>query len=147
MNAILALVLRLILILLAYTFIGWIGYLIFTDLRGVSLGQRRAKIPPIELRAITSLDLNEKIFVESKITLGRDPSSDFPLDDETISLKHCQVAFHDKQWWVEDLNSTNGSFLNGILIDSPAVITNGDIIRLGQVEISVKLNKLEWRLK
>lgn len=140
MNAILALVLRFFLILLAYSFIGWIGYLIFTDLRGVSLGQRHAKIPPLELSAIISQERNEKRFVKSKITLGRDPSSDFPLDDETISLKHCQVTFHDKQWWFEDLNSKNGSFLNEHLIDTPVVITDGDIIRLGQVEISVKLN-------
>ena len=140
MNAILVFILRLLLILLSYTFVGWIGYTIYTDLK-ISITQRKAisATPTITLEA----NLDDKFYKKQlnlpEIILGRDPTCDFPLDDETVSLRHCKLSFQHKQWWVEDLDSTNGSFLNNQLIEGATILTINDEIRLGNVDISITI--------
>ncbi len=140
MNPIIALVLRGILITLIYLFVGWIGYTIFSEL-GVTLRKQAPTLAPrIMLNTIVEQKDYEKTFNQLKLTIGRDPDCDFSIRDETISLRHCQLSYHHKQWWAHDLNSTNGSYLNSILIDSPIVITDGDVLRLGNVIINIQIN-------
>lgn len=138
MNAIIVLILRLILLIMAYLFVGWIGYTIYKDLRVQFQDRPEATAQTITLR--TSLDNNviEKQFSQSEIMLGRDPDCDFVIPDETISLRHCQLTFHHKRWWANDMNSTNGSYLNDNLITTPVILTNGDGLRIGSVAIIIK---------
>jgi pSer/pThr/pTyr-binding forkhead associated (FHA) protein len=137
MNEILVLILRVLLILLSYLFIGWISYTIFKDLQTTILGRKQPIIPMIEITAIIDQTTYERRFKIPEVILGRDPACDFPLNDNTISLRHCKLSFHDKQWWAEDLDSTNGSFLNENLITNPVVLTNQDKLRLGQINLSI----------
>lgn len=140
MNAILAFLLRLFLTLLCYIFVGWIGYTIYLDLRGGIRGREKVTIPPITLVAKINQEDSERRFKKSEILLGRDHACDFSLDDVAISLRHCKLSFHHKQWWAEDLESTNGSYLNNSLIESAIVLTDGDELRLGHSAISIKIN-------
>ncbi|MDY6846032.1 MAG: FHA domain-containing protein [Chloroflexota bacterium] len=141
MNAILAFLLRLLLILLAYTFLGWIIYTIFMDLkRGNSLEKEKI-ITPIVLSLQTEDEEITKRFRQSEIFLGRDPSADFPLQNETISLRHCKLMYRQNQWWVEDLKSTNGTFINQALITTGTILTDGDILTLGKVSITIRINQ------
>ncbi len=140
MNAILAFALRIILLILFYVFIGWISYLIYSDLRGSGrIGAGKATIPPIHFHFTDNDESIENIYTKSEIILGRDPASDLPLSDDRISLRHCKIAYYQNQWWVEDLGSTNGTYLNNALITSNIVLMNGDILRLGHQEIRVKM--------
>ena len=141
MNAILALILRLLFLILAYVFVGWIGYTIFKDLRALFRGQKDSPVTPITLRAVINDEPIEKQFAKTEIILGRDPDCDFSVSDETISLRHCKLSYHHKQWWANDLNSTNGSFLNENPIDSPTIITEGDELRLGKVTFVIQTNQ------
>ena len=136
MNAIIAFSLRLILILLSYIFVGWIAYMIYKDLKHHLHRTRNVSVLPITL----SSEGTEEIFQIPEITLGRDPASDFPLLDDAISLRHCKLNFHNNQWWVEDIESTNGTFLNDTLIETPIILVNGDILKLGRIEIAIKFN-------
>lgn len=140
MNEILVLILRLLLIILSYLFVSWIGYTIFKDLKINIQGRSQPIIPMIELTAIIDQTTIERRFQIPEFILGRDPTCDFPLSDKTISIRHSKLSFHDKQWWVEDLDSTNGSFLNENLITNPVVLTNQDKLRLGQINISIIIN-------
>jgi pSer/pThr/pTyr-binding forkhead associated (FHA) protein len=141
MTATLALVLRILLLVLAYLFVGWIGYTILKDLQAL-LHQRNEMIAsPITLHIIDTSEPIEKQFVKREVIIGRDPDCDFIITDETISLRHCKLVFHHKQWWANDLNSTNGSFINDSPIDSAVVLTEGDILRLGKVLISINFNQ------
>jgi len=140
MNPILAFLLRLLLVLLSYMFVGWIGYTIYTDLRKGVFASDQTVIPPIILQTELDGESQSKRFTIPEITLGRNPASDFPINDETISLIHCKLSYHHKQWWVEDLDSTNGSYLNNTQIKSPVVLTNSDELRLGQVLITIDFN-------
>ena len=140
MNAILVFVLRLIFVLLSYLFIGWIGYTIFTDLRSKQANTKVKTIPPIILRTEIGEEQVEKQFAIPEIIIGRDPACDFPLDDETISLRHSKISFHHKQWWVEDLGSTNGTYVNEAMIEEPLVLTSSDQLRLGRKTLNIKIN-------
>lgn len=140
MNAVIVFILRLLLVLLSYLFLGWMGYTIFTDLRREREGLRKGHISQITLQINGNHQKQEKQFSTSEVIIGRDPACDFPLDEDTISLRHCRLYFYHKHWWVEDLESTNGTTLNNLVINKPTIITNDDKIRLGQVTLTIKTN-------
>jgi hypothetical protein len=141
MNAIIALILRGLLLFLAYLFVGWIGYTIYKDLRTRLSGKSELTAPAITLKGVANKMSIEKQFVKTEIILGRDPDSDLIIPDETISIRHCKLTYHHKQWWANDMNSTNGSFLNDNPIETPIIITNGDSLRLGNVSFSININQ------
>ncbi|MFI5279972.1 MAG: FHA domain-containing protein [Gemmatimonadales bacterium] len=66
--------------------------------------------------------------------LGRDPDLDivFPEHEDVVSAIHCRVVFKDGAWWLEDLGSTNGTWLDGKRISAPARLTTGQRFSLGQ---------------
>ena len=78
-------------------------------------------------------------FIQSEITLGRDRMCDIPVADETVSARHARLTYHHNQWWLEDLNSTNGTRLNQALITSPTVLTSEDEIDVGPTHVTVEL--------
>lgn len=140
MNPILVLIVRLLLLLLAYAFVGWMVYSIFTDLRKGSSKTGPAVVPPITISSEVDDEPSPKQFSLPQLTIGRDPASELCLEHPTISLRHCRLSFHHKQWWAEDLDSTNGSYLNDSQIESPTVLTDGDALRLGEVCLKINLH-------
>jgi len=71
------------------------------------------------------------IFAE-RITIGRDPMSDIIFKDPEVSRRHVQFARVDDTYQVEDLGSTNGTFVNGErLSGEPTILRNGQEIALG----------------
>jgi pSer/pThr/pTyr-binding forkhead associated (FHA) protein len=75
-----------------------------------------------------------------KTTIGRleDNSNTFPIPEGSISSHHCEVLLRGDEVIVHDLNSTNGTFINGRQITGEAVLKPGQILRLGQVEIRLE---------
>lgn len=72
---------------------------------------------------------------DTGVRLGRDPSLDivFPEEDNVVSAHHCRIYRDDAgAWWLEDLRSTNGTFLNGHRIEAPERLNTGARISLGQ---------------
>jgi diguanylate cyclase (GGDEF)-like protein len=68
---------------------------------------------------------------EKPVIIGRSIESDFQISERSISRRHCRVYRYDGRFWVEDLNSTNHTYLNEELTDcSP--LRDGDHIRLSQ---------------
>jgi len=67
--------------------------------------------------------------------LGRDPSLDitFPETEDVVSGLHCRIIRHgDETWWLEDLGSTNGTWLKGQRLTEPAQLLTGSVFSLGQ---------------
>jgi ABC-type multidrug transport system ATPase subunit len=67
-----------------------------------------------------------------EIILGRDPACDFPLPSPAVSRRHARIFFQDGVYLVEDLNSSNKTFVNGELLNAPRVLQDGDVIHLGR---------------
>jgi predicted component of type VI protein secretion system len=65
------------------------------------------------------------------LTLGRDPSNDIVINDPQVSRQHARITRQGQMVVIEDLGSTNGSFANGVRLTGPHVLSNGDVIGLG----------------
>ena len=77
-------------------------------------------------------------FRNPEITLGRDPHSDIYLENETVSAQHARLSYHHGQWWLEDLESRNGTMLNGETVDTATIIVNNDKIQCGKAELKIR---------
>ena len=73
--------------------------------------------------------------VGKTIVMGRNRDIDLPLPDLKLSRRHCQITFIDDQVTVKDLNSTNGTFLNGTRLTEETVLNPFDRLVVGDTEI------------
>jgi pSer/pThr/pTyr-binding forkhead associated (FHA) protein len=76
-------------------------------------------------------DIEEIQIEHYPFVLGRGPRNDFVLKFAFISRQHCQFILRHDQVFIQDLESYNGTFLNGRRIDRPAAIRPGDEVGLG----------------
>jgi pSer/pThr/pTyr-binding forkhead associated (FHA) protein len=68
------------------------------------------------------------------VTVGRGHANDIPLDDEFASTQHARLEARSDGIWLEDIGSTNGTSVNGALIDGPKKLAPGDVIRIGDTD-------------
>ena len=72
----------------------------------------------------------------AKRTLGRGPNADFVVDAPLVSRVHCHLSATETDLTIEDLRSTNGTFVNDERVQrSP--LRAGDRVRVGRLELSV----------
>lgn len=77
---------------------------------------------------------------EKAIKIGRVPWNDLVLEDPQVSRKHCLV-YHDegtRLHVLQDLDSSNGTYVNGKRIDGPVNLIDGDTISVGKTELVFK---------
>src|SRR5271155_1778349 len=72
-----------------------------------------------------------------RTTIGRVEDNTFQIADPSVSSHHCEVHLRGSEILIRDLNSTNGSFINGEKI-AEQVLKPGQILRLGQVELKLE---------
>ncbi len=140
MSGPIVLALRLLLALALLAFLAWALYTFWRDIRREALGlvNRRASGISLTIRVAGETSA-VKHFIQSEVTLGRDPICDIPIFEDTVSARHARLVFHHGQWWVEDLGSTNGTRLNQEMVTLPTVLTSGDEISVGQTSLLVNL--------
>lgn len=68
-----------------------------------------------------------------EVTLGRGSRNTVTLVEPFASMEHAAVLERDGQFWIEDLGSKNGTYLNDVRINKPTVLADGDRIRIGDV--------------
>lgn len=64
--------------------------------------------------------------------IGREAINDIPLNDPEVSRRHARIEFVDGRYILEDLGSTNGTYLNGRRLTEPAPLKHTDIIEFGE---------------
>ncbi|MBV6394730.1 MAG: hypothetical protein HFACDABA_00297 [Anaerolineales bacterium] len=140
MSASIVLALRLAMAVCLYAFLGWGLYTLWRDL--TERGSILAGHKPLLITLTTQTDAHESVrrsFAQDQITIGRDPACEICLNDEAVSARHARLRFHHRQWWAEDLNSTNGTQLNQAALHLPTVLASGDQLECGNSSIIVSL--------
>jgi hypothetical protein len=65
------------------------------------------------------------------VTIGRNPANELPIQDTYASSEHARLSAQDGIFYLEDLGSSNGTFVNGHRLGEPIVLRHGDRIELG----------------
>jgi hypothetical protein len=83
------------------------------------------------------LEGGDELELEGKpLTIGRDGHNDVSLEgDEFASSRHVRIDPRRDGVWVQDLGSTNGTYVNGVLIEGPRRLDPGDVIRVGETDL------------
>lgn len=135
-------ILRLLLALSLFAFLGWSLLLIWRDIHSQTQQIQKRQQPSISLTYQTgSGKLEAERFFNSQIYIGRDPICEFHTPNETVSSRHARLFFEHGQWWIEDLDSRNGTYLNELPVTSAIVLTNGDHIRCGEIVFTLTMDK------
>ncbi|MGV8979254.1 MAG: FHA domain-containing protein FhaB/FipA [Cellulomonas sp.] len=74
----------------------------------------------------------------SSVLIGRAPSCTLVLDDDYSSSRHARIFPQGGQWLVEDLGSTNGTFLGDVKVQQPTPVPAGAQVRIGQSVIELQ---------
>jgi pSer/pThr/pTyr-binding forkhead associated (FHA) protein len=76
--------------------------------------------------------------LDASTTIGRSVECELRLDDTYVSQQHARIFDRSGNWYVEDLGSTNGTFVNEQRLVAPAMLTPGDKIRVGQTIVELR---------
>lgn len=131
--------LRLLMAIALYTFLAWALIIMWRDLKEQSIGLSQKQAPSIHLAWLGKDAREGEYFHQHEITIGRHPGNHWVLKDVTVSSRHARLFFHHEQWWLEDLDSKNSTFLNEDRISEAVVLSNEDEIRCGQVRFEFSL--------
>ena len=131
--------LRILFLALLYVFLFAVVRVLVRDLRAA------AREPGIELgrlRVLASPEGEPPVGVvfglDAVTTLGRDVNNAIVVEDRFASADHAILTFRGRTWYVEDLDSTNGTFVNGNDVDGLAPVSFGDEIQIGQVRLRLE---------
>ena len=143
--AIISSVTKYIFIIIIYIFIYAIIKMIFLDIRKINKSDQARAVP----KGVSYLELvtkksklyfnveNVYLLNKSVMVIGRNPACDIFIDDLYMSSKHAQLWTKGGEWYLGDMGSTNGTFVNGERLDRRAVaLDSGDRIRVGQLEFT-----------
>jgi len=86
---------------------------------------------PVELAGKTWL-------LAGEVSIGRAAGCQVTIDDTYASQIHARVFTRDNQWQIEDLGSTNGTWLNRHKVSGPMVIKPGDVVQIGNTVMEMQ---------
>lgn len=72
------------------------------------------------------------------ILIGRGPDAAIRLDDDYVSTRHARIATNGDQWFVEDLGSTNGTYIGSVRLTQPTTLTIGTQVRIGKTILELR---------
>ena len=131
--------LRLLFLLFLYLFLLAVVRVLVRDLRAA------AREPETELGRLVVIASSgaepragATFSLDAITTLGRDVNNTIVIDDRFASSEHAALTFRGRAWYVEDLGSTNGTFVNGAPVDGVAPLGYGDELQIGQVRMRLE---------
>jgi pSer/pThr/pTyr-binding forkhead associated (FHA) protein len=135
-----------------YLFLLWVTRMALRDLRGTASPgfetgyHEAANIEPASTDAFLvveeggGLNKGEHFDLFGGVSLGRSPDADIRLDDRYASGIHARVFGRSGAYFVEDMNSTNGTLLNSQELHGEAELSPGDAIRIGDTEFRFEVS-------
>ena len=132
-------VLRYVFIILIYLFIFSILRLMYLDVKSITSGG--GSLDDAYLKVVNRLDslnfkMQEYYVIDGDISLGRSSKNDVVIKDKFVSKNHLLIREKNQRYYLEDLGSANGTFLNGVKIDPNELIElqNNDKIGVGFIQ-------------
>jgi pSer/pThr/pTyr-binding forkhead associated (FHA) protein len=101
--------------------------------------RKPARGVPTKLQVVDGPNMGQSVPLgDAPILLGRGTDAAIRLDDDYVSTRHARFATNGEQWFVEDLGSTNGTYLGSQRITSPIPIGIGIPVRLGKTIVELQ---------
>ncbi len=95
--------------------------------------------PAAELHFLSGPLAGRTVPLLPRVRIGREATgNDLVLDDASVSRHHALIAGHEGAFQVQDLGSSNGTFLNGMRLDRPLQLSVGDLLKVGLIQIRVQ---------
>ena len=134
MSAGLLLALRLLMALALYAFL---GVVVSLQIRALRLRSAEAP-PPLHLYVrLPNGSVHQRVFTQADVLVGRSADNHLQLEDPAVSAHHLHFRYRQGRWWVHDLGSRNGAFLNGARLETPAILVEDDTITLGACQLQI----------
>jgi pSer/pThr/pTyr-binding forkhead associated (FHA) protein len=130
---------RLLFLLLLYLFLARVVRALLRDLRAAARepAERAGRLVVLESPAGEPA-VGRSFGLDVITTLGRDVNNAIVIEDPFASAEHAVLTYRGRSWYLEDLDSTNGSYVNGQPVDGIAVLGFGDEIQVGQVRFRLE---------
>lgn len=139
MSAEIILILRVFAAISLYAFLGSIILILWKDLKDSDKKSVGTQQTSLIIKDISKDEIQN--FMENEIFIGRDELAQIRFQhDEAVSNIHARIFRKERNWWVEDLQSTNGTFLNEDPIITPTIIIPGDQITCGKTTIEITIS-------
>jgi pSer/pThr/pTyr-binding forkhead associated (FHA) protein len=98
---------------------------------------RPARRLPREL-VVTDEGGRRTVPLKESLTVGRAATCDVAIRDTYVSNVHARIYQRDGSWWLEDLGSTNGTYMNRTRVQQPTAIGPGDEVKLGKATLELR---------
>ena len=100
---------------------------------------RRPRGAPTHVAITEGANSGETISLDlAPLLIGRGSDAAIRLDDDYVSTRHARIASSEDQWFVEDLGSTNGTYIGSTRITQPTTLQLGTQIRIGKTILELK---------
>ena len=138
------LLLRIGIVVLLFLFLAQALLLMRRDLKKVGARhlERGGRLKIMESGA-ANLSKGDSLPLLGVNSLGRNPNNTIPVVDDSVSGDHLLLSHDGGSWRVEDLGSTNGTYINGHRVEKNAVLAYGDIIQLGRTKLRLERPSLD----
>lgn len=132
-------VVRILFLVLLYLFLARVIRTLLRDLRAAAREPGAAFGRLVVLASPSGEPAEGRSFdLDTITTLGRDVNNAIVVEDPFASTDHAVLTFRGKGWYVEDLGSTNGTFVNGRPVAEVAPLGFGDELSIGQVRLRLE---------
>jgi pSer/pThr/pTyr-binding forkhead associated (FHA) protein len=132
-------VIRLLFLGLLYLFLWIVVRVLLRDLRAA------AREPVREIGRLVVLEspsaeppVGAAFRLDAVTTLGRDVNNAIVLEDDFASAGHAALTYRGRAWYLEDFDSTNGTFVNGHRVEGVVAVAFGDELQIGQVRLRLE---------
>lgn len=131
-------ILRLAFLALLYLFLAAVVRVLLRDLRAAAREPTSALGRLVVVASSGDPAVGAVLGADAVTTIGRDVNNTIVLDDPFVSTDHAVLTFRGRGWFLEDLDSTNGTYLNGEAVHGVAPASFGDEITVGGVRLRLE---------